>query len=135
MSVTCQTTFLLLLFQISISSASTIPFMLLLIHTQTQTATSQTKYCDTAYQCVGQSININRNMYSRGYKGVYGPTTSINTKRIACLGTFSCYNVSLLSNSHSTVASDDVECSGASSCAYNGITYGLYQLYCTGVSS
>eukprot|EP01083_Nonionella_stella_P053391 141239_1 len=67
-----------------------------------------TEYCNTSYECVGQSRPINRadSFYSRGYKANSGDTTDITIEwdlwepegnaYIRCDGSFSCANIGII---------------------------------------
>eukprot|EP01083_Nonionella_stella_P292719 995617_1 len=81
------------------------------------------EYCNTAYECVGQSRPINRafDLRSRGYKANSGGATDITiewgTRRyIECSASFSCANIGYIKGS----------------CTYDGLSWQPY-LGCNGV--
>eukprot|EP01084_Bolivina_argentea_P021773 40466_1 len=84
----------------------------IIIYFEIQSALSQPD-CNTANQCIGQSINYAAIIYGNGYKSLYGPTTSITstTSSVVCSGAFSCYNVSSLTSSYRLF------CGGTGSCS------------------
>eukprot|EP01083_Nonionella_stella_P151631 484775_1 len=81
------------------------------------------EYCNTAYECVGQSrpINTTYTLYSGGYKANSGATTDITvdwnteTKDVRCSASFSCANIGSITGS--ARSSSRLFCDGAFSCS------------------
>eukprot|EP01084_Bolivina_argentea_P210029 357626_1 len=118
-------------------------------------AVSGNEWCDTAYECVGQSRPMNRTdgLQSRGYKANSGGTTDItvdwngNTDGfIYCEASFACANIGSISGS-TTRTMSRLQCFGVFSCAnttvniiipsYGGLIIGgkVIQIYCDGSNS
>eukprot|EP01084_Bolivina_argentea_P066192 120660_1 len=74
-------------------------------------------YCDNAYQCVGTAWEpyAGDSLYSRGYKSLYGPSTSMTlagtSSSILCYGAYSCAEMSFISTG------GEIDCYGSHSCA------------------
>eukprot|EP01083_Nonionella_stella_P259461 885853_1 len=81
------------------------------------------EYCNTAYECVGQSrpINATYTLISGGYKANSGATTDITvdwnteTKDVRCSASFSCANIGSITGS--ARSSSRLFCEGAFSCS------------------
>eukprot|EP01083_Nonionella_stella_P018854 52445_1 len=100
------------------------------------------QYCDTAYECVGQSRPINRalSLFSRGYKANSGGATDITVewnshKHIECDGAFSCANIGYIKGS-STSDSSGLDCHGVFGCSNTSVNLtGNIMRYCHGSNS
>eukprot|EP01083_Nonionella_stella_P018852 52442_1 len=100
------------------------------------------QYCDTAYECVGQSRPINRaeRLESRGYKANSGGATDITIEWdgfewIRCDGAFSCANIGYIKGSN-TYGSSSLRCNGAFGCSNTSVNLtGNIMRYCHGSNS
>eukprot|EP01083_Nonionella_stella_P156785 508115_1 len=101
-----------------------------------------TEYCNTTYECVGQSRPINRtySLRSRGYKANSGGTTDITAewdsyKSIRCSGSFSCANIGCIQGS-SAFQSSSLDCSAVFACSNTSVNLtGPISLECWGSNS
>eukprot|EP01083_Nonionella_stella_P316940 1151837_1 len=100
------------------------------------------EYCNTAYECVGQSRPINRadSFYSRGYKANSGGATDITIewvssyKSIVCGGSFSCANIGYIKGS-STSDSSYLSCDGVFGCSNTFVNLTGIERSCSGSNS
>eukprot|EP01083_Nonionella_stella_P295123 1003054_1 len=101
-----------------------------------------TEYCNTSYECVGQSRPINRadSLHSRGYKANSGGATDITIEwdtygRIGCLASFSCANIGCIKGSN-TYDSSVLLCGGVFGCSNTSVNLtGNIQRLCYGSNS
>eukprot|EP01083_Nonionella_stella_P083265 230177_1 len=100
------------------------------------------EYCDSGYECVGQSLPINRanGLYSRGYKSNSGSTTDITVEwdsdnYITCCGSFSCANIGYIKGSGWGDWSH-LKCDGVFGCSNTSVNLtGNIQRLCYGSNS